>query len=243
MTRQASLSSATRSDIVLGSAERPVPASLWTPADRTARALVLVGHGGYGHRNDNRMTAIADTLVTRHQSAVLLIDGPVHGGRRTDGGQDADTVKREWRTYWHHDPQIDAMVDDWDTALQWARDSVGELPTGYYGLSMGTLYGLPLLARVPTIDAAVLGMWGTDNLTGPRLLVDAAQVSVPVEFYLRLDDHLFARDGQLELFAELASETTLLIGENGRHEPPGGQTTTRLLDALMNELASAKIRS
>ena len=40
---------------------------------------------------------------------------------------------------------------------------------GWVGVSMGTAYGLPLVATEPRIKAAVLGMWGLSFVNSQRL--------------------------------------------------------------------------
>lgn len=218
---------------ILEHQSRRVPVVLHRPAKGQARMLLLIGHGGYGHGREPRMTAIAHFMVSTYGAAVLLIDGPVHGRRRLDGDLDPETVKKDWRAFWHNEPFVDHMVSDWRAAVDWAQELVGITPVVYYGLSMGTLYGLPLMAEEPRIMAGVLGMWASDNHTGDALLTAARRVSSPVLFYLRLEDHLFSQEGQSAVFQELGSVDKVLVGENGRHVPPSVQTAEMLLTELV----------
>lgn len=221
-----------RLDAELPGRRSGIPTTLWTPIGGPVRGLILVGHGGQGHRDDERMRGTVEMLAA-HQCASLLIDGPVHGERRSDGGRARQVVQAEWRRYWHSDPEISAMVADWDLALAWALARIGDVPVGYHGLSMGTLYGLPLLARTERIVAAVLGMWGPDNLTGSRLMADAVGVQQPLWFYQRWDDQLFDRQGQLDLFDSLGAASKHLVAEPGQHAPPGPTTAAMLLEQLL----------
>ena len=52
------------------------------------------------------------------------------------------------------------MVSDWTVTLTKLQDlnELKNIPVGYYGLSMGTAYGLPFLAVEKRIEAAVIGL-------------------------------------------------------------------------------------
>jgi hypothetical protein len=81
-------------------------------------------------------------------------------------------------------------------------------PVGYWGLSMGTLYGVPFLAGEDRIQAAVLGLWGSVGTapdTWAALASAASAVRCPVLFLAQLEDQLFAPAGVLELFALLGA--------------------------------------
>ena len=56
------------------------------------------------------------------------------------------------------------------------------IPVGYYGLSMGTAYGLPFLAVEKRIEAAVIGMWGSNYPNSGQLVEAARHVRSPVCF-------------------------------------------------------------
>ena len=104
----------------------------------------------------------------------------------------------EWRA------AIDAL-----TALDWiGRDA----KIGYWGVSLGTAIGLPLVAADPRIGAAVFGCLGHETLTEA-----AAQVTVPVEFLLQWDDTMVPRESGLALFDALASKEKSLHANSGDH--------------------------
>ena len=149
--------------------------------------------------------------------AVLAIDGPVHGLRQIEpGGREALAVEMQRPTY------IDDMVAEWLVAVSAIRSVHGlNGPTGYFGLSMGTIFGLPLLAQ-GEIDfaASAIGLAGSTRAGrsfGERLLADAARVSHPVAFLMQLEDELFDRDGYLALFDALASTDKRLHANPGLH--------------------------
>jgi len=88
---------------------------------------------------------------------------------------------------------------------------------GYWGLSMGTLLGLPLVAAEERISAAVLGLAGITGPTMDRLARDAASVQCPVLFVAQWDDELFSRDTVLALFDALGTRDKQLHATPGSH--------------------------
>ena len=83
---------------------------------------------------------------------------------------------------------------------------------GYWGVSLGTAIGLPLVAADPRIGAAVFGCLGDETLAEA-----AARVTVPVEFLLQWDDTLVPRESGLALFDALASPEKSLHANSGDH--------------------------
>jgi dienelactone hydrolase len=91
-------------------------------------------------------------------------------------------------------------------------DWIGPGPVGYWGVSLGTAIGLPLVAAEPRISAAVLGLMGHETLAR-----EAAKITVPVEFHLQWDDELVPRDSGLALFDAIVSAEKTLHANPGRH--------------------------
>ena len=225
-----------RSDFTVRRGDAAVPTSFWAPAQGEVAGLVLIGHGGYGYRTDGRTCEVARGFA-QYGLASMAIDGPVHGDRRADGGRDPEAVKPDWQQLWHVDPKIDDVVEDWRAALAHAREVLPGLPVGYFGLSMGSLYGVPLLAAEPdTFGAAVVGMWGASNHTGARLVADAATLALPVLHYVRWDDQVFDRPGLLELFDALGSADKQLLAVPGPHGNPDARQTELLTAFLADRL-------
>src|SRR5439155_633108 len=94
------------------------------------------------------------------------------------------------------------MVEDWRATLDAVRaePDVGDGPIGYWGLSMGSIYGIPLVAAEPRIKVAVLGLLGLVGPTKERLATDAAKITCTVLYLRQWDDQLFARDKVIDLY-------------------------------------------
>ena len=187
--------------------ERQVPVALWTPAEiTTRRPLLLVGHGGSQHKTHPGIVDLASRFVRNHGFAVAAIDGPIHGARRRNG-LSGPAMQAEFLSMWRQEPRIDSMVSDWKATIDVLTtfDDVDPGAIGWYGISMGTAYGLPLLAAEPRIKVAVLGMWGADFPNSGRHAKEAPKVRCPVLFQQKWDDQLFSREGQFALFGQLGS--------------------------------------
>jgi dienelactone hydrolase len=197
---------------------RPVPGVLWTPLRPSAgKPLVLFGHGASGDRHQTPIPYVARKLVTEAGFFALAIDGPVHGRRRVgDGGRGAFGIE------WRRDGCVVDMLDDWRCVLETVQNlsEVGEGRVGYWGLSMGSIFGVPLVAAEPRIAVAVLGLLG---VTGPsdahrqQLQAAAAAVVCPVLFLMQLEDELFSRDQYLALFDGFTSADKRLHANPGLH--------------------------
>lgn len=218
---------------------RRVPAVVWTPVRATGRRpLVLIGHGGSGHKTSQLVLDAAMPLVRHHGFVVAAIDGPVHGDRRS-GFEAGTTVRDEFRQLWADGGSVDPMVADWRATL----DRLCQMPEvdpdaiGWYGISMGTAYGLPFVAADARMRAAVLGMWGTSRVNSERLVEDARRVSIPVLFQQKKDDEFFTPEGQLELYEALASEEKRLVVYDGLHVDPSGTQLSDLVGFLVTRLA------
>ena len=199
---------------------RSVPGLLWTPEKPEGRTpLVLLGHGASLHKRSDYILSLARRFVRHHGFSAAAIDGPIHGERRPDGGQDTELVFEEFQKAWAREGITDEMVADWKATLDalLALEEINNGPVGYWGLSMGTIFGLPLVAAEPRVRAAVLGLMGVYGPTGERMRADAEQVSVPVLFFQQWHDELIPRPTVLELFDRISSRDKRLHAFPGRH--------------------------
>jgi pimeloyl-ACP methyl ester carboxylesterase len=205
----------------VGRGERRIPGVLWTAADDDRpRPVVMLGHGASGSKREDYIVALARMLVRHRGLSTVAIDGPVHGQRRADGGSVPGLPFAEFVQRWSADPAlIDEMVADWRTTL----DAVQALPDvtpgacGYWGLSMGTIFGLPLVAAEPRVSVAVLGLMGVAGPTQERFTTDAATVACPLLFLVQWHDELFPRERAFALFEAFGSTDKRMHVNPGMH--------------------------
>jgi dienelactone hydrolase len=206
------------------------------PEPRPGAPLVCFGHGASGDRYQLPIPWLAKRLVADHGFSGLSIDGPVHGRRKVgDGGRQALWAE------WQREGSIEDMVADWRLALDYAQSlpEVGTGPVGYWGLSMGTIFGAPLVAEEPRITVAVLGLMG---ITGPahykpRVSGAAGRITCPVLFLMQLEDELFPRADCLALFDALASGDKRLHANPGRHPAVPVEEMHHSVDFLVRHLS------
>jgi dienelactone hydrolase len=196
-----------------------VPGILWTPEDATGtRPLVLLGHGGSQHKRAPNILALARRLVRHLGYASAAIDGPMHGDR-IEGGTELELA--DVRRMMDQDPEASAVRfraarTEWSATIDALRevDGVGVGPLGYWGLSMGTVIGLPFVASEERIDAAVLGLMGVPEGAKGRA---AASISFPVLFLVQWDDELVDRQAAFRLFGQIASTDKTMHVNPGLH--------------------------
>ena len=218
--------------------DRKVPTVLWTPLDRMGpRPLLLVSHGGSGHKLSDLVLNIAKPMVEQHKIAVVAIDGPVHGERR-EKFEDGVSVRQEFRDLWSNGESVDTMIADWSAVLVQLSDrpNIDLNSVAWYGISMGTAYGIPVVAAEPLIRAALLGMWGTCRQPSKRLSMDAKKIEIPILFQMQSEDPLFSVSGQEELFGQIASSDKRLTVHHGTHTDPSGKQLEEAVNFLITHL-------
>jgi cephalosporin-C deacetylase-like acetyl esterase len=223
---------------MIRASSKKIPAALWLPleGDRPY-PLVMVGHGGSGHKTSNLVLDIVNELVEPLKIAVLAIDGPVHGARRVDS-KDGAAVRQEFRDLWSRGGEVDSMVEDWRAALDdvCSRPDIDSEKIAWYGISMGTAYGVPVIAADSRIGAAVLGMWGTCLKPSERLEQDAINIHIPVLFQTKLEDEIFTEEGQNTLFNLLKSSQKRIVKYPGGHTDPKGAQLKEAVEFLQTYL-------
>ncbi|MEV6110609.1 dienelactone hydrolase family protein [Streptomyces sp. NPDC051940] len=216
---------------LLPRASAPLPAALWLPPGNAVRPprppLVLLGHGGSGHKTSARIQDLARWFTTHAGCAALAIDGPHHGERVPAPLPPAVYQARIAEE--GIEAVLDRMTDDWLAAIDAVSDA-GRADGGrvaYLGLSMGARFGIPLAAALgDRLRCAVLGKFGVrlgpalhPGLDAPeRVTADARRITAPVLFHIQWDDELFPRAGQLALFDALGSQDKELIAYTGPHD-------------------------
>ena len=216
-------------------ADRTVPGVYWLP-EGEPRGLLLACHGGSGHKLSEAITKIVSHALPLGL-AVVAIDGPVHGERRADGLLDKVTAITSFREAWKNGVGKLTMADDMSEAVSYVQQvtQLQSKPLLYIGVSMGTAYGLPLLAHDKRFDAAVIGLWSTGHMASEHLADYAKQVTVPTLFTQQWDDEVFERHSTLDLFDAIASTNKRLVIYPGPHRELEG---IRLAECMLF-LASA----
>src|SRR5438128_3116585 len=91
-----------------------IPGVVWYPAALSGpRPLVLMGHGGSGHKRNERMVMLGRLCAGDYGWYAAAIDGPVHGGR----GPVTDASDPAYRQMWQRLEIVQDMIDDWTATL------------------------------------------------------------------------------------------------------------------------------
>ena len=221
LTSETSLDGVTEQLFTLGE----IPGVLWTPEDaHGTRPLILMGHGGGQHKKAPGVLARARRFAAKGGFAVAAIDVPNHGERPTDEAFDRIAIEYRARAAAGEDTAeldtamytlvVGQAVAEWQSVLTAVQqlDYIGGGAVGYWGVSMGCAFGMPLVAAEPRVRAAVLGLQGA-----PVLTETAAQITVPVQFLVQWDDEQMPRAQSLALFDALGSAEKTLHANPGKH--------------------------
>jgi dienelactone hydrolase len=216
-----------------------VPGILWRPQESDgATPLLLLGHGGTQHKRTPNILGLARRFVRHLGVSAVALDAPGHGDRIVDqeaaeerrrdlerrvfskGG--AESEARTGRSY----VDVDRGVAEWSAVIDLLQAEPGVVngQIGYWGVSMGTIIGLPFVAGEPRVNCAVLGLMGLGTFGGERFEAAARSCSIPVLFIFQWDDQLMSRQAGLALFDAIGSS------DKSMHIFPGGHVSTPLYE-------------
>ena len=212
----------TERDFTLHVDGRTVPGVAWIPAAASPPCpVVLIGHGGTfggtGNKRAEGQVRLARLLCERHGVAAAAIDMPGAGerpeaaaeARRREGMSIEDALRDLWT-----EASIADTIADWKATIAYVQHDLGlgDAPLGYWGLSGGTMFGLPLVASEPRIAVAVLGL----NGAVPMMMQHTPRVRCRVLYIHNLDDQFGPTATGLELFDALGAT------DKRFHAFPGG---------------------
>ena len=248
----------TRRSFSVSVAGDAVPAVLWAPEGAAGpRPLVLMGHGGSQHKKTPGIRVRAAQYAQKFGYATLAIDAPGHGDRISReeaeevGRQTLARVTGQVATAWTDErmrlftERMRTAVPEWKAALDAVQtlDFVGAAgPVGYWGVSMGTMIGVPFVASEPRITCAVLGLAGLRPEMGD-MEAAARAITCPVEFVYQWEDAVASREAGLALFNALgSSEKTMHINPGGHMEIPSFEAASweRFFHRHLTERAKAQ---
>lgn len=228
-----------------------VPGVVWRPPARPAGGggggtpLVLAGHGGGfgfgGSKRADGIVSLAAMLARDYGVATVAIDQPGCGDRPGAEEEQARrkklTVEQAIADLWT-DELVTVHGREWRAAVAHVQGELGlgEGPLGYWGLSGGTTFGLPLVATDKRIEVAVLGL----NSAVPLMRTYAPQVQCPVLFIQNLDDSFMSRESALQLFDELGSSDKRIHahpGDHGAIPPDEHEDCARFLGTRLRPVA------
>ena len=192
---------------------RQVPGIYWEPKSG-AKRLVMLGHGGTMHKRTGYILTLAH-LFLQNGIAAVAIDGPGHGDRDPSGAWRGG--KEEFKKAWTSGGGTDASTEDWTESLKFLEGNFGARPVGWWGVSMGTMMGIPLIASCKKISAACLGLMGNWGPNRGDLMRLAPEISCPVRFLAQWDDEIVPITSCLELFEKLGTKKKTLHGNPGAH--------------------------
>jgi len=193
---------------------RDITGALWLPQSSVeGKTLICCGHGASGDRYQAPISHLAERFVDAG-FPVLSLDGPVHGLRKVgDGGRKAFFPE------YQRDNSLVDMTNEWAFAVEQIKAATGAGNLAYFGLSMGSLFGIPFIASRTDVTVAAIGLMGVqpDFPHGETLLENAAQIKCPILFLMQLEDELFNRQGCLDVFDAFASKDKRLHANPGLH--------------------------
>jgi len=222
--------------------DQTVPGLHWLPEGSAGgpRPTILMGHGGFQSKEAPNIVAMAERFARDRGWATVALDAPGHGDRRSEeqvrrqeetlrrlreGGVDDDLRRGRERAVREGTrptedggaPRQPRMVREWIALLDAlaSDEATAGGPYGYWGVSMGCRYGIPLVAVEPRIRAAVLGLFGLPP--DPTFTATVESITVPLLFLFQYHDELMTPEAGLALWAAFGSKEKTMHVNPGRH--------------------------
>ncbi len=218
--------------IIIEAAGADVPCSLYSA--RHPRAVVLFGHGlGVDRYHETVLGPVK--ILNEFGFSVLVPELPLHGERAGGGGPEWSEVVSRWQQFWAGNGR-DHLLTEWQKILAYVQQTYG-LPVVYFGLSLGTQYGIFLLSQTGDVNAAVLGLFGSEP--PPKSIVmnhSAPEVSVPIYFIQKLDDEIHIAENVRHLYESLGSSLKVLDATPGMHGDVSGESIRKACRFLVEQI-------
>ena len=237
-TREKTLDDVVQRDFTVEVDGERVPCVIWAPKHASGpRNLIVMGHGGSQHKKIENIRLRALDYANRYGWATAVADAPGHGDRisreeaarltqqvgarvRGEAGESAPDMERRFRQMGARARQA---VKEWKVMLDAVQglDFVGtKKSVGYWGVSMGTAFGVPFVAAEPRIECAIFGLAGLRE--GATYMEEAASsIEIPIQFVFQWDDAVAPREAGIALFDAFgSSEKTMHINPGGHLDIP-----------------------
>ena len=210
-----------------------VPAMMYGPEG--ADGLLLLGHGGGYGKDSDRVVRLCRSYAEQTGLAVVCIDAVDHGERRPAGA--AAGLPAGW-----HSTTIARMVGEWQQTVD-RLAAIGPA-VAFVGFSMGMIFGVPTVASMPSIRAAVFGVgglpsgpWINDPSLESTLLTAAAGLGGPQVLMLNMtQDRLFRTEDTHRFFDAIPGTRKRLMFWEGEHDDWPGEAIGHSID-FINEHA------
>lgn len=134
------------------------------------------------------------------------------------------------------------MVSDWQRAVD-ALESIGP-PVAYVGFSMGSIFGIPTVASLSSITAAVFVVGGipsgggvNDESLGSTLVDAASELEEPWVLMLnKANDEILPVEGTQAVFEAIPGERKQLEFWPGDHDDWSSDLIDRSVDFLVEHV-------
>lgn len=199
--------------LTIDSGRGSIPCTFYKPEN--PRGVVLLGHGLSVDRFHRTVTGPAKILTDEFRLAVLVPELPLHG-ERADVVTEWNEFTTIWQNYWAGEGR-DQILLEWNQIYAFATKF--DLPILYFGLSLGTQYGILFLSQQTNVKAAVLGLFGSEPPPGSIIMNHCAPlVRTPVYFIQKQNDEIHPEENTRHLYESLGSDEKVLDSTPGNHQ-------------------------